>query len=105
MGIRGDERLIFKNKYLQTCFCQTSRLSHLGKLPDVVWPKIAQKRQKPEVVDFGATRSGFHKYHQILTIFGVFEQFFAKPHLVARQNRTIWRFGKNMSIKNPRVTQ
>ena len=59
MGIRGDERLIFKNKYLQTCFCQTSRLSHLGKLPDVVWPKIAQKRQKPEVVDFGTTRCGF----------------------------------------------
>ena len=29
--------------------------------------------------------------------FGVFEQFLAKPHLVARQNMTFWRFGKNMS--------
>ena len=30
----------------QTCFCQTSRMSHFGQLPDVVWPKIAQKCQK-----------------------------------------------------------
>ena len=27
-------------------FCQTSRMSHFGELPDVVWPKISQKRQK-----------------------------------------------------------
>ena len=30
--------------------------------------------------------------------FGIFEQFLAKPHLVARQNVTFWRFGKNMSV-------
>ena len=34
-------------------------------------------------------------------IFGVFEQFLAKPHLVARQNVTFWRFGKNMSVMYP----
>ena len=31
-------------------------MSHFGKLPDVVLPKIAQKRQKPEVDDFGAQK-------------------------------------------------
>ena len=42
------------------------------------WPKMAQKRQKTEAVDFGATRCGFHK--NCALIFGVFEQFLAKPH-------------------------
>ena len=32
--------------------------------------------------------------------FGVLEQFLAKPHLLARQNVTFWRFGKNMSANN-----
>ena len=35
--------------------------------------------------------------HYLTVIFGVFEQFLAKPHLVGRQNRTFWTFGKNMS--------
>ena len=35
--------------------------------------------------------------------FGVFEQFLAKPHMVARQNRTIWTFGKNMSDWAPDI--
>ena len=30
----------------KTCFCQWVRLSCFGELPDVVWPKIAQKSQK-----------------------------------------------------------
>ena len=68
---------------------------------DVVWPKITQKCQKPEAVDFGNTRCGFSQKSPNLdyfgVIFGVFEQFLAKPHLVARQNKTIWTFGKNMS--------
>ena len=29
----------------KTCFCQTSRLSSFGELPDVVLPKIAQNCQ------------------------------------------------------------
>ena len=37
------------------------------------------------------------KLHYLTVIFGNFEQFLAKPHLVACQNRTIWTFGKNMS--------
>ena len=37
------------------------------------------------------------KLHYFTVIFHVFEQFLAKPHLVARQNRTIWTFSKNMS--------
>ena len=60
------------------------------------WPKNAQKRQKTEVADFGAT-----KLHYFTVIFCLFEQFSAKPHLVARQNRTIWTFGKNMSGPEP----
>ena len=32
------------------------------------WPKIVQKRQKTEMADFGATRSGFHKNSQIFII-------------------------------------
>ena len=32
--------------FSQTCFCQTYRMSHFGKLPDVVLPKIALKRKK-----------------------------------------------------------
>ena len=54
-----------------------------------------------EVVDFGATRCGFSQKSPNLdyfsVIFCVFEQFLEKPHLVARQNVTFWRFGKNMS--------
>ena len=64
------------------------------------WTKIAQKRQKnlkiqilvlPDV-DFTkiAKSSLFYCWFW-------FWHFLAKPHLVARQNRTIWRFGKNMS--------
>ena len=32
-----------KFSYRKTCFCQRCRLSCFGELPDVVWPKIAQK--------------------------------------------------------------
>ena len=50
------------------------------------WPKIAQKRRKLEVVDFCANRCGFSQkspnLHYLTIIFGVFEQFLAKPHLV-----------------------
>ena len=46
------------------------------------WPKIDQKCQKPEVVDFG-----------------VFKQFWAKPHLVARLNRTFSTLGRCMSVR------
>ena len=65
------------------------------------WPQIAQNCQIPEVVDFSTTKCGFSQKWPNLDYFtgdfGVLEQFLAKPHLVARQNRTIWRFGKNMS--------
>ena len=33
----------------QTCFCQTSRMSHFGELPDVVLPKIAKKCQNSQL--------------------------------------------------------
>ena len=50
------------------------------------WPKIAQKRRKLEVVDFCANRCGFSQkspnLDHLTVIFGVFEQFLAKPHLV-----------------------
>ena len=29
----------------QTCIAQSLKMSHFGELPDVVWPKIAQKCQ------------------------------------------------------------
>ena len=49
----------------------------------IFWPKIAQKCQKPEVADFGTTRCGFSQKLPNLVyftdIFGVFEQFLAKP--------------------------
>ena len=50
----------------------------------------------------GATRFGFSSPNlQFLPVnFGIFEKFwviFGKPHLVARQNRTIWPVGKIMS--------
>ena len=52
-------------------------------------------------MDFSTTRCGFAQKWPNLDYFtgefGVFEQFLAKSHLVARQNRTFWRFGKNMS--------
>ena len=32
----------------QICFSQTSRLSYFGELPDVVLPKIAQKRKNSQ---------------------------------------------------------
>ena len=35
--------------FRQTCFCQTSRMSHFGELPDVVLPKIALKTPKSPV--------------------------------------------------------
>ena len=56
--------------------------------------------QKPEVVHVGVTRCGFSQKSpnlDYLTVtFAVFEQFLAKPHLVARQIVTFWPFGKNM---------
>ena len=55
-------------------------------------PKITQKRQKQEVVDFGTTRCGFSQKSPNLdffsVIFGVFEQFLAKPHLTAKTGQS-----------------
>ena len=65
--------------------------------------KLLKNAKNLEMGNLGATRCGFHKNSQIFTIvgFGVFEQFLAKLHLVARQNRTIWTFGWCMSALNP----
>ena len=54
---------------MQTCFCQWVRLSCFGELPDVVWPKIAQKVQN--------------------CFFGVFEQFLAKNCSKMPKNRKL----------------
>ena len=55
--------------------------------------KLLKRAKKQEMANFGATRSGFHKNSQIfiilLLVLAFFVQFLAKPHLVARQNRTI----------------
>ena len=46
MGFKDEQRSEYSSLRVQTCFCQTSRMSHFGELLDVVWPKTAQKRQK-----------------------------------------------------------
>ena len=72
----------------QTCFCQRVRLSCFGELPDIV--KKCQKKRKWPIL--GVTRLDFTKQtnlHYFSVSFGFFEQFLAKPHLVARQNWTI----------------
>ena len=45
MSVRG---VIIYPSLFQTCFCQCSRMSHFGELPDVVLSKIAKKRQNPQ---------------------------------------------------------
>ena len=61
------------------------------------WPKTAQKRKLRIVVlpdvDFMISQKSPNLDH----LTSVFEQFLAKPHLVARQNVTFWTFGKSMS--------
>ena len=73
-------------------------MSHFGQLSDVVLPKIAQKRQSnsQDLTIFVKSSSGSAEIHNF-RFFGGFEQFLAKPHLVALQNVTFWTFGKNMS--------
>ena len=65
------------------------------------WPKIGQKRQKNRSCGFWCYQKWISQKSPNLdyftVIFGVFEQFLAKPHLVARQNRTISTFGWCMS--------
>ena len=49
----------------------------------------------------GATRCGVSQkspnLHYLAVNFGIFLAIFGKPHLVARQNVTFWKVGKNMS--------
>ena len=54
--------------YTQTCTAQGLKMSHFGELPDVVFQKLLKNAKKPEVADFSATRCGFHKNSQILTV-------------------------------------
>ena len=36
----------------QTCFCQPSRMSHFGELPDVVYQKLLKKfKKKPKITN------------------------------------------------------
>ena len=64
----------------------------------IFWPKIAQKCQKTGSCRFQWYQMWISqkspKLHNLTVIFAVFEQFSAKLHLVAHQNRTIWTFAK-----------
>ena len=128
--------------YNQTCTTQGLKISHFGKLPDVVLPKIPKKKisqivkiwrflwkatsGSAKIAEFQfwrATRCDFIKncskcqkkrklrisvlpdvdftnLDYLTRFFGIFEQFLAKPHFVARQSVTFWTFGKNMSVYN-----
>ena len=38
--------------YMQTCFCQPSRMSHFGELPDMVYQKLLKKfKKKPKITN------------------------------------------------------
>ena len=65
----------------QTCTAQGLKMSHFGKLLDVVLPKIAQKRQKTSqvLVIFLKSTSGSTKICNF-RYFGVSEQFLAKNY-------------------------
>ena len=60
-------------------------------LLSIFWPKNCPKAPKNRKLWQISQKSP--KLHYLTVIFGVS----AKPHLVARKNRTIWTFGKNMS--------
>ena len=65
-------------------------MSHFGELPDVGFQKFHKKRKKTQsnsqdLAIFVKSTSGSTKIRHF-RFFGVFEQFLAKPHLVARQN-------------------
>ena len=66
------------------------------------WPKIAQKRQKNRSCRFWRYQMWISQkspnLDNLTSVFGVFKQFLAKLHLVARQNVTFGRFDKNMSV-------
>ena len=93
----------------QTCFCQPSRMSHFGELPDVVGGYLTKNLRKCQkspflgakctnLVTLAETRFQCYQmtalpdmniFCQILVIFGfswIFWAIFGKPHLVARQN-------------------
>ena len=59
------------------------------------WPEITQKRQKTGSCKFRRYQMWISlKSPKLDHLTSVFEQFLAKPHLVARQNVTFWTFGK-----------